>query len=153
MREQNAAWWQQGVLYQIYPRSFQDSWEWDRHTGQYYFHTFLQEQPDLNWRNPDVEAAMLKAMGFWLERGADGLLPKDISCAITRALMPEPAQTAENVLLLVKDNGIGVTLISNCTRPGTLAFIRSGIALESGIPADRGLLDENQTAEQGLGHF
>ena len=48
------------------------SWEWDEATGQYYLHAFLKEQPDLNWRNPEVRAAMLDAMRFWLERGVDG---------------------------------------------------------------------------------
>jgi alpha-glucosidase len=47
-------------------------WEWDGSTGQYYYHAFLREQPDLNWRNPDVQQAMLAAMRFWLERGVDG---------------------------------------------------------------------------------
>ncbi len=48
------------------------AWEWDAATGQYYLHAFLREQPDLNWRNPEVRAAMLDAMRFWLERGVDG---------------------------------------------------------------------------------
>jgi alpha-glucosidase len=49
-----------------------DAWEWDEATGQYYLHTFLKEQPDLNWRNADVKAAMLDVLRFWLERGVDG---------------------------------------------------------------------------------
>lgn len=48
------------------------SWEWHERTWQYYHHTFLKEQPDLNWRNPEVEAAMLDVARFWLERGVDG---------------------------------------------------------------------------------
>lgn len=48
------------------------AWEWDRATGQYYLHSFLKEQPDLNWRNPAVEAAMLDVLRFWLDRGVDG---------------------------------------------------------------------------------
>jgi len=48
------------------------SWEWDATTGQYYLHSFLKEQPDLNWRNPEVKAAMLDAVRFWLERDVDG---------------------------------------------------------------------------------
>jgi alpha-glucosidase len=47
-------------------------WERDEATGQYYYHAFLKEQPDLNWRNPEVVAAMHDAMRFWLERGVDG---------------------------------------------------------------------------------
>jgi alpha-glucosidase len=49
-----------------------DAWEWDEATGQYYLHTFVKEQPDLNWRNPEVKAAMFDALRFWLERGVDG---------------------------------------------------------------------------------
>ena len=47
-------------------------WEWDEETGQYYFHSFLKEQPDLNWRNPHVRAAMYDVLRFWLDRGIDG---------------------------------------------------------------------------------
>ena len=48
------------------------AWEWDERTGQYYNHAFLREQPDLNWRNPEVQEAMLDVMRFWLDRGVDG---------------------------------------------------------------------------------
>ncbi|GAA0735975.1 alpha-amylase family glycosyl hydrolase [Sphingomonas japonica] len=48
------------------------AWEWEDATGQYYCHAFLKEQPDLNWRNPQVQAAMLDAMAFWFDRGVDG---------------------------------------------------------------------------------
>jgi alpha-glucosidase len=48
------------------------AWEWDESTQQYYYHAFLKEQPDLNWRNPEVQKAMLEAMRFWLDKGVDG---------------------------------------------------------------------------------
>ena len=48
------------------------AWTLDEATGQYYYHAYLPQQPDLNWRNPAVRAAMLDAMRFWLDRGADG---------------------------------------------------------------------------------
>lgn len=48
------------------------AWEWDEHTGQYYYHAFLKEQPDLNYRNPEVMKAMEDVMRFWLDRGVDG---------------------------------------------------------------------------------
>ncbi len=47
-------------------------WTLDEHTGQYYYHAFLAEQPDLNWRNPEVVQAMLDVLRFWLDRGVDG---------------------------------------------------------------------------------
>ena len=48
------------------------AWEWDATTQQYYLHSFLKEQPDLNWRDPGCEAAMLSVIDFWLKRGVDG---------------------------------------------------------------------------------
>ena len=48
------------------------AWTFDEATGQYYYHAYLNEQPDLNWRNPDVRAAMLDVLRFWFERGVDG---------------------------------------------------------------------------------
>jgi alpha-glucosidase len=48
------------------------AWEFDPATGQYYLHAFLREQPDLNWRNPEVRAAMTEVLHFWFERGIDG---------------------------------------------------------------------------------
>jgi alpha-glucosidase len=48
------------------------AWEWDEATDQYYLHSFLTEQPDLDWRNPDARAAMLDVLRFWLDRGVDG---------------------------------------------------------------------------------
>ncbi|SOB87222.1 oligo-1,6-glucosidase/alpha-glucosidase [Sphingomonas guangdongensis] len=48
------------------------SWEYDAASGQYYLHAFLKEQPDLNWRNPALKAAMLDVLRFWFDRGVDG---------------------------------------------------------------------------------
>ena len=48
------------------------AWTFDQTTGQYYLHSFLAAQPDLNWRNPELKAAIFAAMRFWLARGVDG---------------------------------------------------------------------------------
>jgi alpha-glucosidase len=48
------------------------AWEWEEATGQSYLHTFLREQPDLDWRNPAVQEAMFDVARFWLDRGVDG---------------------------------------------------------------------------------
>jgi alpha-glucosidase len=48
------------------------AWTFDEPTGQHYYHAFLKEQPDLNWRNPQVRDAMLAVLRFWLDRGVDG---------------------------------------------------------------------------------
>jgi alpha-glucosidase len=47
-------------------------WEYDATTAQYYYHAFLVQQPDLNWRNPEVRQAIYDVMRFWLRKGVDG---------------------------------------------------------------------------------
>ena len=73
------------------------AWEWDPTTEQYYYHAFLKEQPDLNWRNPEVQSAMLDVLRFWYDRGVDGVRidalrswSKTSSVATTR---PNPSWT------------------------------------------------------------
>src|SRR6201987_5147689 len=48
------------------------AWKFDPRTGQFYYHHFYPEQPDLNWRNPEVRKAMYDVMRFWLDRGVAG---------------------------------------------------------------------------------
>ncbi len=49
------------------------AWEFDEKSGQYYLHSFLKEQPDLNWDNPDVRKAMTDVLDYWLSMGVDGI--------------------------------------------------------------------------------
>ncbi|MEO8354887.1 MAG: alpha-glucosidase [Chloroflexota bacterium] len=49
-----------------------DAWTYAPERGQYYYHYFMKQQPDLNWRNPDVKKAMWDAARFWLDLGVDG---------------------------------------------------------------------------------
>ncbi|MHB1987489.1 MAG: alpha-amylase family glycosyl hydrolase [Acidimicrobiales bacterium] len=55
-------------------RAFGDgpAWSYDEHTGQWYLHLFLPQQPDLNWANPRVVEEMEAVLDFWLQRGVDG---------------------------------------------------------------------------------
>lgn len=48
------------------------AWEYDAATGEYYLHLFSRKQPDLNWENPEVRAAVHDMMNWWLDRGVDG---------------------------------------------------------------------------------
>jgi alpha-glucosidase len=64
-------------IWRDHPNNWQASfggkaWEFDSLTGQYYLHLFTKEQPDVNWRNPEVRKAQLDVFRFWLGRGADG---------------------------------------------------------------------------------
>ena len=48
------------------------AWEYDETRGQYYLHTFLPEQPDLNWANPEVQNALIDVAKYWVEKGVGG---------------------------------------------------------------------------------
>ncbi len=48
------------------------AWQYDPLTNEYYYHSFFWEQPDLNWRNPEVQQAMFDIVSYWLEMGVDG---------------------------------------------------------------------------------
>ena len=69
------------------------AWELDPATGQYYYHFFLKEQPDLNWRNPDVKAAMWDAVRFWLDVGVDGFRLDAIGTIFEAPGLPDHTST------------------------------------------------------------
>jgi alpha-glucosidase len=48
------------------------AWQWDPARKQFYYHMFYVQQPDLNWRNPEVRNAMLNVMRFWMDKGVSG---------------------------------------------------------------------------------
>jgi len=63
------------------------AWSWDETREQFYYHSFLASQPDLNWRNTDVRSAMCDVMRFWLDRGVDGLRVDASAVLIKDALL------------------------------------------------------------------
>ncbi len=67
------------------------AWSYDEMRGQYYLHSFLKEQPDLNWRNREVVDAMFAVLRFWLEEGVDGFRLDVINCILKdKALRSNP---------------------------------------------------------------
>lgn len=65
------------------------AWEYDPATDQYYYHFFLKEQPDLNWRNPEVKKAMWDAVRFWLDMGVDGYRLDAIGTMFENPALPD----------------------------------------------------------------
>jgi alpha-glucosidase len=65
------------------------AWEYDAVTDQYYYHYFLKEQPDLNWRNPEVKKAMWEVVRFWLDMGVDGYRLDAIGTIFEDPAMPD----------------------------------------------------------------
>ncbi len=71
------------------------AWRWEPRREQYYLHNFLAAQPDLNFHNPDVQAATLDNVEFWLDRGVDGLRLDAINfCFHDRQLRDNPPKPA-----------------------------------------------------------
>jgi alpha-glucosidase len=115
-------------------------WQWDAQTSQYYLHTFLDSQPDLNWREPAVRAAMLDAMRFWLDRGVDGfrldaapLFFKDAAWR-DNPVNPDyqPGELPDSTLLPVYTR----------SQPGLHELFVELRELVDGYPGDRALLGE-----------
>ncbi|MFA6230014.1 MAG: alpha-glucosidase family protein [Rhodanobacter sp.] len=72
------------------------AWQWEPRRGQYYLHNFLTSQPDLNFHHPDVRAAALDSVRFWLDKGVDGVRLDAINfCFHDRQLRDNPAKPKE----------------------------------------------------------
>lgn len=69
------------------------AWEFDALTGEYYYHYFFKEQPDLNWRNPDVKGAIFDAIRFWYELGVDGFRLDAIGTLFEEPELPDHQAT------------------------------------------------------------
>src|SRR5262245_12568439 len=65
------------------------AWTLDPATRQYYLHCFLREQPDLEWSNPEVVAAMRDVVRFWLDRGIDGFRVDVVHCLGKDPALPD----------------------------------------------------------------
>ena len=73
------------------------AWQWDDKTDQYYYHFFYKEQPDLNWRNPQVKKAMHDVARFWLDRGVAGFRLDAITTAYeSPGLEDNPVKPGKN---------------------------------------------------------
>ncbi|MFC9777448.1 glycoside hydrolase family 13 protein [Paenibacillus chitinolyticus] len=80
-------------------------WEYDERTGEYYFHSFATEQPDLNWENPRVREEIYEMMRFWLDKGIDGFRMDVINLLAKQAGFPD-AEHPENISYLGNNPGI-----------------------------------------------
>ncbi|MDO9400750.1 MAG: alpha-glucosidase [Polaromonas sp.] len=74
------------------------AWAWDEASGEYYLHLFSRKQPDLNWENPEVRAAVHEMMRWWLDRGVDGFR-MDVINLISKTLPLEDAPVPDGATL------------------------------------------------------
>jgi len=85
------------------------TWAWDEPTRQWYYHFFLAQQPDLNWRNSEVRRAMFDVARFWLKRGASGFRLDATPYLFEDANFPEdpnPPKTGRAVFLRPYNAGL-----------------------------------------------
>jgi oligo-1,6-glucosidase len=73
------------------------AWTWDEKTQEYYLSLFTPEQPDLNWENPDVRAAVHDVLRFWLDRGCSGFRMDVINMISKVQTFPDAEVTNSNV--------------------------------------------------------
>ncbi|HET6905505.1 MAG TPA: alpha-glucosidase family protein [Rhodanobacteraceae bacterium] len=114
------------------------AWQWEPRRGQYYLHNFLASQPDLNFHNADVRAAVLDNLRFWLDRGVDGFRLDSINfCYHDAKLRDNPPKPKE------KRVGRGFSADNpysfqyhwyNNTQPENLAFLEELRALLDRYP-------------------
>lgn len=98
------------------------AWEWDRARRQYYLHNFLAEQPDLNFHNADVRAAILDTADFWLARGVDGFRLDVINYCTHDTLLRDnpPARFTTTPA----ETFFHQRHVHNCSQPANLDFVR-----------------------------
>ncbi|QOZ71090.1 alpha-amylase family glycosyl hydrolase [Bradyrhizobium arachidis] len=124
-------------------------WEWCEARRQYYYHSFLVEQPDLNWRNPQLRAAIADVMRFWLDRGVDGFRVDASAVLIKDALLRDnpPNPQAEG-----KPPPQRQTPVFTDDRPETMTCIEFIREVVDDYP-ERLLCGEVQGKTDRIGHF
>jgi alpha-glucosidase len=103
---------------------------WAERDGRYYLHSFYPEQPDLDWRNPEVVAAMQDVLRFWLERGADGYRIDAIDRLLKDRELRDDPPASEPFGLPLGEHEAELALVHSRNAPDTgeaLAKIREAV--------------------------
>jgi alpha-glucosidase len=118
------------------------AWTWDEGSEQWYLHTFLPEQPDLNWDEPDVVAAMHDVLRFWLDRGVDGFRADVVHLIGKDPELPDLPRI---------DPAAGhLTLVGVHDYPGTHALLRGIRSVLEEYPGQRMMVGEVNLSETSL---
>ena len=116
------------------------AWTLDEATGQYYLHSFLKEQPDLNWRNRQVEQAMFDVLRFWLGKGVDGFRVDVIWCLIKdERLRDNPPNPDWKPGMSDRER---LRSIYECDRPEMMGLVEAMRGVLDAFPGDRLLIGE-----------
>jgi alpha-glucosidase len=117
------------------------TWTLDAKSGQYYYHVFLPQQPDLNWRNPQLRKAMGDVMRFWLKRGAAGFRLDATPYLLEDPTWPQDRDVKSGAPVGLKPYNAG--------QSGNHAIMRDLRRIVDGFPGQRVLLGENAIATIG----
>jgi alpha-glucosidase len=112
------------------------AWTRDAATGQHYLHLFLPQQPDLNWANPQVEAAMHDVLRFWLDRGVDGF-----RADVVHLIGKDPALPDDALELA------GTSRVGRHTDEQAHALLRRVRTVLDGYDGDRAMVGEVNLAD------
>lgn len=120
------------------------AWTLDPRTGQYYYHRFYAQQPDLNWRNPAVEKAMFDQMRFWLDRGVAGFRLDSIDVLLEDPGLADEEYRHDAKGELLRDRLGAPTTVGDKTSnlPEIHDIIRRMRAMMDSYPGDRVLIGE-----------
>ncbi|MGH9918554.1 MAG: alpha-amylase family glycosyl hydrolase [Nitrososphaerales archaeon] len=116
------------------------AWTFDEHTGQYYLHNFLPEQPDLNWWSEDVRREFDDILRFWWDRGIEGFRIDVCSMIIKDAQLRDNPPATEDDPFIMQMFGQRPEFTSN--RPEVHDVIRHWRQIANGYNSPRVLLGE-----------
>lgn len=120
------------------------AWTFDEHTGQYFLHMFLEQQPDLNWRNPQVIDAMSEVLHFWLKKGVDGFRLDAITILIKHDAFPDMPIDPDGALY---GGDLLLQLVDVHNQPELHPILRRFRAITESYPGDRVLIAETGSAD------
>jgi alpha-glucosidase len=118
------------------------AWTWDEATEQWYLHTFLPQQPDLNWDEPEVVGAMHDTLRFWMDRGVDGF-----RADVVHLIGKDPALADVPVANLV---GSHLDVVGTHDYDGTHDLLRGIRGVLRAYPGDRMMVGEINLRETAL---
>lgn len=112
------------------------AWEYDERTGESYFHLFSRRQPDLNWENPEVRAAIRDVMRFWLDRGVSGFR-MDAITYLKKDWANAPADGPAAAMCLNKPGLLD--FLREMKREALAPYGAATVAEAPGVPAERAM--------------
>jgi alpha-glucosidase len=139
--------WRNGKAPGVPPNNWQsvfghNAWQYDAKTGQYYYHKFYVQQPDLNWRNPAVQKAMYDIERFWIKRGVSGFRLDAVTT------LYEDPQLRDEPIVRDKSGKPEINVFGEVTVDGSLTDKRPGVhdvlrtlrRIANGYPKDQVVL-------------